>query len=767
MFPAVVTLPRIDNVGIRSDINALYDWGMGEVHIANLKIGETLISTYTSDVINHINTQDPPLRWVGYRAHQDQLALVTDKDKAHLLRTVENTIGADIDISFLYGLIGTNDKGEDQPAAANYRIQYREIQTGGNVPGTPAVNFPPGNPDILMGETMMQGDTRTSINQWYRLSMQSDGNLVLYAKNGTVVWATNTENNIGARFVYGGRPPNFRPDAPNFPAGAHTMLVGATMFPGQELVSINGWYKAAMQGDGNFVLYAKNNTVRWATHTSGNPGARLVYMPSTIIGLPVAPAPDFPQVGGDTIHMGETLNPGDVRTSFNGWYQLRMQADGNLVIYGKNEIALWSTNTAAHPGARFVYFPSGVFEILTTTNKVAWKGGEFQGTFKIQGDGNLVLTGTDGSVKWASNVVSDSEPARPVIPPQPPAPDIPNGISDTIRMGTTLFPGHQIVSANGWFRLVVQDDGNCVLYSKDGTICWATHTAGERLARLVYDNAGYFRLYSPSNAVLWGVGPYLGTVKLQDDGNLVLTDTSGNVRWHSGVPASGGPPAPVPQPPPSVPDIPTTVSDTVVMGETMFPGYSRVSSNGWYSLNMQGDGNLVIYRKNGDVIWASNTSVPGSRFVYLSNGLFAVFSPGNQVLWKSDKNYQGRLVMQGDGNLVCINASGVAVWSTKTGSSLEPGLPPQPIPPSTPPATPDPTPHLQHQRPICLSGKVILILWRRSRLGLGWCRLLAGMHWLCRLTATWAFIPRPAETYGTRAQMDTLGLDWFTTMRTT
>ncbi len=39
----------------------------------------------------------------------------------------------------------------------------------------------------------------------------------------------------------------------------------------------------------------------------------------------------------------------------NGTYQLRMQTDGNLVLYGKNRRVCWASNTNGLPGTYLVY----------------------------------------------------------------------------------------------------------------------------------------------------------------------------------------------------------------------------------------------------------------------------------------------------------------------------------------------------------------------------------------------------------------------------
>lgn len=84
---------------------------------------------------------------------------------------------------------------------------------------------------ISTGGELPIGTSHYSHNGTYRLTMQSDGNLVLYHQNGTPVWHTFTYGNQGS--------------------------------------------KCFMQSDGNLVIYHPNGTPLWHTHTYNNPGAVL------------------------------------------------------------------------------------------------------------------------------------------------------------------------------------------------------------------------------------------------------------------------------------------------------------------------------------------------------------------------------------------------------------------------------------------------------------------------------------------------------------
>ncbi|WP_232664230.1 LysM peptidoglycan-binding domain-containing protein [Pseudonocardia sp. TRM90224] len=50
-------------------------------------------------------------------------------------------------------------------------------------------------------------------------------------------------------------------------------------------------------------------------------------------------------------------------------------------------------------------------------------------------------------------------------------------------------------------------------------------------------------------------------------------------------------------------------------------------------LDMQADGNLVLYTSTNDVVWASGTGVPGSRFVIQDDRNVVIYAPDGSVVW--------------------------------------------------------------------------------------------------------------------------------------
>jgi L,D-peptidoglycan transpeptidase YkuD (ErfK/YbiS/YcfS/YnhG family) len=103
--------------------------------------------------------------------------------------------------------------------------------------------------------------------------------------------------------------------------------------------------------------------------------------------------------------------------------------------------------------------------------------------------------------------------------------------------GQTLRGGQTIRSANGFYRLTMQSDGNAVTYAPPSRALWNTRTGTSPGARLALQSDGNLVLYSASSVPLWNsrTGGHPGAVlRIQNDGNLVLYATSGAVLWSTG-----------------------------------------------------------------------------------------------------------------------------------------------------------------------------------------------------------------------------------------
>ena len=112
------------------------------------------------------------------------------------------------------------------------------------------------------------------------------------------------------------------------PAGATDVLgSGQGLYPGQGVFSTDGRFGLIYQGDGNLVLYAPNGVPLWWTGVVGPPGVTMMQTDGNLVIL---------SNGTDVWHTGTAGHPGAY---------MRVQSDGNLVMFSAGGAVLMSTGT--------------------------------------------------------------------------------------------------------------------------------------------------------------------------------------------------------------------------------------------------------------------------------------------------------------------------------------------------------------------------------------------------------------------------------------
>jgi hypothetical protein len=163
------------------------------------------------------------------------------------------------------------------------------------------------------------------------------------------------------------------------------------------------------------------------------------------------------------------------------------------VIYSSTGCPLWASNTSGKNGA----------------------------TLAVQDDGNVVIYGGSTAV-WATGTGSMLAAVTSC---------------GGIPSGHALEPGGSVSSCGGCFDLVMQSDGNLVLYQQGGKALWSTGTAGQHgyAAEMLAD--GDFTLYSNDGCTLWQSSTKDDGARLavQDDGNLVVYSSTNSALWASGT----------------------------------------------------------------------------------------------------------------------------------------------------------------------------------------------------------------------------------------
>lgn len=101
-----------------------------------------------------------------------------------------------------------------------------------------------------------------------------------------------------------------------------------------------------------------------------------------------------------------------------------------------------------------------------------------------------------------------------------------NGI---MTAGQQLLVNQSLVSVDGRFHLILQGDGNFVLY-EGSTPLWASNTFGQASANAIMQSDGNFVVYTSTGHAVWNSGTFNhpgAFVVMQDDGNLVVYSPSG------------------------------------------------------------------------------------------------------------------------------------------------------------------------------------------------------------------------------------------------
>lgn len=443
-----------------------------------------------------------------------------------------------------------------------------------------------------------------SCNNFHALEVQADGDVAVYREN-TAVWEGRHDSQPGYSV-------NMQSDG-NLVlydrAGNATWRSDTVGHPGAQL---------RMQNDGNLVVYAADQTALWASNTT-------------------LPTPNRCRL----MKIHEGLGVENTLSSCNGFRTLRMQRDGNLVLYDFAARAAWATGTWGKPGYFATLQPDGNFVLYDRSDAALWSTGTF-GTnadhVALQNDGNLVVyTASDEALWWSGTVLPGPSETR------------------FLRRDQALTTGQNLTSRNGFVDLRLQNDGNLVLYSGSRAL-WASNTYGRSSYLATVQPDGNFVLYDRNDVPSWASGTlYSGETYLavQNDGNLVVYSSGDIPQWasHTRLPAPNR-------------------CHSMFANELLFGGERIWSCNGSYYLEMQTDGNLVLYKaSNGRALWSSGT--------FGSTGYAAIMQPdGNLVVYDmfdqplASTGTFGRpgayLAVQDDGNLVVYTQDAVALWASNT-----------------------------------------------------------------------------------------------------
>jgi len=231
--------------------------------------------------------------------------------------------------------------------------------------------------------------------------------------------------------------------------------------------------------------------------------------------------------------------------------------------------------------------------------------------------------------------------------------------SDTLVPGQTLTSNQYTLSHDGRYVLLMQTDGNLVLYTYSGPK-WASNTNGNPGAYLGIQGDNIVIYKSDHHTPLWSTGQAsMGKLVIQTDGNLVAYRSGGGVAWASNTNGSTG-------------GFSYKGDDSLDPGGRLTKGQYLRSSDRRYFTAMKPDGNFIVYAPGNRILWSAGTAGnTGAYLVVQADGNMVVYTAGaSEVLWTNNRHNIDMLKIQNDGNLVARNGDGQAVWATATNGRL-------------------------------------------------------------------------------------------------
>jgi hypothetical protein len=110
-----------------------------------------------------------------------------------------------------------------------------------------------------------------------------------------------------------------------------------------------------------------------------------------------------------------------------------------------------------------------------------------------------------------------------------------HGSGDTLGNGQVLRAGDYIISNDNRYRLIMQDTGDLQLLGPGG-LEWSTNTGLAYMGWLIMQADGNLVIYSANGTPVWATGTSSGSssrLVVQNDGNVVIYSSGGPVwsRW--------------------------------------------------------------------------------------------------------------------------------------------------------------------------------------------------------------------------------------------
>ncbi|MCP2337595.1 hypothetical protein [Actinomadura rupiterrae] len=248
----------------------------------------------------------------------------------------------------------------------------------------------------------------------------------------------------------------------------------------------------------------------------------------------------------------------------------------------------------------------------------------------------IKLTALAAAALAATAATAATVPAFAAAPAQPRTEAA--AARSVLKSGQTLKAGQSLRSANGRYKLVMQSDGNLVVYRGSSSI-WSSHTwvkgssATMRTDGDLVVGKGSHRYFSSHTAGHKGAYLYL-----QNDGNAVVyksrTALWSSYQWIS----------------------------TLSNGVTLYPYQKVVSQNRLWQLRQEPSGDLALYY-NGKLRWHTGTAGHKNAATTMQTDGNLVVRAGGKAIWSTHTWHKNTwLAVQNDGNIVVYTGHMQALW---------------------------------------------------------------------------------------------------------
>ena len=254
--------------------------------------------------------------------------------------------------------------------------------------------------NLKPGESVLFNEYLSSPNRKFIAKMQADGNFAVYSSDRALWVAGTNGKGTGAQYI-------------TLQTDGNIVIYDST---GKALWNL--WSQPnvnnrkavilQMQDDGNLVAYDSGGAAIWSTGTYGKAGASAFWVVNAVDKNSRLNRADGAYSLGDTLKPSKRIEFNEYLSSTNKKFIAKMQGDGNFVVYS-SDINLWATGTHTTGGKYIALQSDGNIVVYDSSGKAIWNLWAQPNVYSqkaarlvMQDDGNLVAYDSAGKAIWST-----------------------------------------------------------------------------------------------------------------------------------------------------------------------------------------------------------------------------------------------------------------------------------------------------------------------------------------------------------------------------